>query len=102
MRLFPRELLEVSLQLHNGVLHRGVVGLGHGRQVTFEARDVRFELVMLKRPELLVPVSDALHHGSAPANWQLKLHDFLQVSLVLRGWFGLLPPVSFDLDRRHL
>ena len=102
MRLFPRELLEVSLQLHDGVLHRGVVGRGYGSQVSFETRDVSFELVVPERFELLVPVFDALHHGSAPANWQLQLYDLLQVSLVLRGWFGLLPPVSFDLDRRHL
>ena len=102
MRLFPRELLEVSLQLRDGVLHRGVVGLGHGRQVSFETRDVRFELVVSERFELLVPVSDALHHGSAPSDGQLQLNDLLQVSLVLRGWFGLLSPVSFDLDRRHL
>ena len=102
MRLFARELLEVSLQLRDGVLHRGVLGLRHGRQVSFETRDVSFELVVLERPELLVSVSNALHHGSAPSNWQLQLYDLLQVSLVLRGWFGLLPPVSFDLDRRHL
>ena len=102
MRLFPRELLEVSLQLHNGVLHRGVVGCWYGSQISFETRNVSFELVVPERFELLVSVSDALHHSSAPATWQFQLHDLLQVSLVLRGWFGLLSPVSFDLDRRRL
>ena len=102
MRLFARELLEVSLQLRDGVLHRGVVGRGYGSQVSFETRDVSFELVVSERFELLVPIPNALHHGSAPSNWQLQLYDLLQVSLVLRGWFGLLSPVSFDLDRRRL
>ena len=92
MRLSPRERVEVSLHLRDDVLHGGVVGLGRGRQVTFEARGVRFELVVLERPELLVSVRGALHHGRAPANGQLQLHDLLQVSLVVAlcvaRWFG--------------
>ena len=77
------------------------MGNGHGGQVAFEAGDVGVELMSLERPELLVSVSDALHHGRAPANGQFQLHDLLQVSVVLCR-FGLLSIVSFDLGRRHL
>ena len=79
---------------------------GTDARLPFEAGDARIELASLGRSELLVSVRDALHHGRVPANGQLLLHDLLQVSLVLalrlRRWFGLLPFVSFEFDRRHV